>query len=303
MTNFKTHNVLVAVAAFLRCGLFNETWSYRLWRWLGKSRGGKIFWIPLLKKNKKLWLAGVHGKTDALINLSGLTNKPFELALSLMEKKPPFSILDIGANVGQSLLLVKSYGNFPVVCYEPSPICAKILKLTVDKNRFQKVKIKNTALGKKNGILRLYGYSDFDSNASVVPGFRKNTTQSFSVKVTTLDQEKEGVAIPPRLIKIDVEGGEWEVLLGSQKTLRKYRPILCVETLYTKNPEHKKRQLQVALFLKKNRYQTFHFQDGKGLKRCQNMCGDPRYRNNDYLCFPKEKTRSFLNLIKKEKLN
>lgn len=289
------------IGKMLKTDFLNESWRYRIWRWLGKLRSGATFWNSVTVGRNCFWLSGVHGKTDAQINIKRFTNKPFETALTLLGKNTALSVLDIGANVGQSLLLAKSYADFPVICYEPSPFCAKILKKTVKKNSFRKVKIKNMALGSKTGVLRLYGYSDSDPNASVVPGFRKNTNQSVMVQVTSLDKENKKEAFTPGLIKIDVEGGELEVLLGSRKTLEKYRPIVCVETLYTKSLPHRKRQLRMVRLFKKSRYQIFHFQEGEGLRRCQIMLGDPEYHNNDYICFPREKTRAFLAQIKAKK--
>ena len=44
----------------------------------------------------------------------------------------------------------------------------------------------------------------------------------------------------PDIIKIDVEGEELEVLKGAEKTIREYRPSLCIEAhnvLYSGTPE------------------------------------------------------------------
>lgn len=291
--------VLCQISTILRRRTFNESWRYRLWRWLGKTRQGQTFWIPVEVGKTTLWLSGIHGKTDALINLKTIKNSPFQACLSLLNKNRSSLVVDIGANVGQSLLLIKSAGDYPVFCYEPSPTCSQILQNTVRKNRFRAVSIKNLALGKKAGVLNLFSSSDSDSNATVVPGFRKHAKSSLTVKVTTLDREMQKTPNrAPALIKIDVEGGELEVLEGAQKVLSKHRPIICLETLYPKSVAHQKRQDSVTKILKKARYKLFHFQEGEALRESAALKGDRAYQNNDYLCFPAEKTVFCLSLLK-----
>jgi hypothetical protein len=56
-----------------------------------------------------------------------------------------------------------------------------------------------------------------------VEGFNKVTVQ-----VNTLDAEVAELGLIPCLIKIDVEGAEWDVLKGAEQTLRQYQPRLCL---------------------------------------------------------------------------
>lgn len=283
----------------LRSGLFNDSWRYRLWRWISKLQKEKIFWIPLNIKGKKIWICGIHGKTDAVINLQKIENEPFQVALSLLDKKKKSLILDVGANLGQSLLVAKSHSDNRVVCYEPSPSCVKILQHTVHKNSFRGVIIRSMGLGSRAGSLQLFGSGACDSNASLVPGFRSEATQSTTVQVSTLDREiQKNPRWKPSLIKIDVEGGEYDVLQGATKVLTKHRPIICIETLYPKTLCHKKRQSAATRLLKRARYQFFHFREGGSLKVSTELRGDPSYQYNDYLCFPKEKTEKFMACLK-----
>ena len=46
------------------------------------------------------------------------------------------------------------------------------------------------------------------------------------VKLVTLDSEVNELGLVPSVIKIDVEGWEWEVLKGARKTLEQHRPCL-----------------------------------------------------------------------------
>ena len=87
----------------------------------------------------------------------------------------------------------------------------------------------NEALGSKPGY------------AKIVKGERKNQGASRviyatdsnhkDIHVTTLDRELSNKSIGDvTLVKIDVEGGELEVLIGATRTISKHKPILCGNT-------------------------------------------------------------------------
>jgi FkbM family methyltransferase len=50
-----------------------------------------------------------------------------------------------------------------------------------------------------------------------------------SVEVTTLDREIARLDIVPDVIKIDVEGYEWDVLCGAKELLKEHKPSICLE--------------------------------------------------------------------------
>lgn len=71
-----------------------------------------------------------------------------------------------------------------------------------------------------------------------------------SVPVTTLDDFVAGGAPVPRLIKIDVEGGEYEVLRGGASLFSMQRPLLIVEV------HHQEAADKIGAWLEEFRYSS-----------------------------------------------
>ena len=73
------------------------------------------------------------------------------------------------------------------------------------------------------------------------------------------------------IIKIDVEGGELEVIQGLKNTISEYRPFIICEILpiYDENSEigrfRKSRQNKLQKLLDKNEYKIFRILDGGDL--------------------------------------
>jgi hypothetical protein len=58
-----------------------------------------------------------------------------------------------------------------------------------------------------------------------------HSQSSIRCPMTTLDALVAGGTLPPPdVIKIDVEGGEWDVFLGARQTLAAHRPAIIFES-------------------------------------------------------------------------
>ncbi len=138
------------------------------------------------------------------------------------------TFIDIGANIGYFSLLASTLvgQNGQVISFEPIAKIAKQFTESITYNNFQNILVKNIALGDRKNTLQL----------SIVPGniggsslVKKNTSGIYeTVNVSTLDDELPS-SKKIDLIKIDVEGYEYEVLLGAKNTLEKYKPKIILE--------------------------------------------------------------------------
>ncbi|MBD2017969.1 FkbM family methyltransferase [Microcoleus sp. FACHB-53] len=138
-------------------------------------------------------------------------------------------VYDIGAHIGTYTLIalqkIGSQGR--VIAYEPHEFTRTYFMQHLQWNGGSEQTICRTlCCGAKPGTTDFYCLPEqAEGMNGLVPveGFNKVTVQ-----VNTLDAEVAELGLIPSLIKIDVEGAEWDVLKGAEQTLRQYQPRLCL---------------------------------------------------------------------------
>ncbi len=150
--------------------------------------------------------------------------------------KPGMTVLDIGAHRGYyTLLFSKKVGRGGrVLSFEPSPRERKRLKLHRNINLCRNVEIKDCALGEKEGTANLYlVYGEDTGCNSLRPPDTDLPTSPTPVLVRRLDDVlSHAGAEKVDFIKLDVEGGELEVLKGAPRLLQSAsRPVILCEVL------------------------------------------------------------------------
>lgn len=133
--------------------------------------------------------------------------------------------VDVGANAGTFLeLFTELAPNGRHIAFEPVPsVCAAL------RGRFPDVDVRAVALSDHDGDRPFYVHRRLASRSSLRRvGFAPEELETITVPVRTLDGSlPEGFA--PRLIKLDVEGAELEVLRGALGTLQRHRPVVLFE--------------------------------------------------------------------------
>lgn len=168
---------------------------------------------------------------------------------------PSSNAIDVGCHKGEILdLIIKAAPEGNHFAFEPIPFFYDQLQ-----KKYIDVNVLPYALSNKSGVRKF----KYVKNAPAYSGLKERTYKSnkpeiknISVKVETLDE-----CIPKKnkidLIKIDVEGGEFDVLKGSQDLLNRDRPILIFESglgaseFYGTNPK------ELFIFLSKIGYNIY----------------------------------------------
>jgi FkbM family methyltransferase len=181
------------------------------------------------------------------------THEPDFDAFRLICDEQPQLFLDIGANVGMSALSFFTLKpNAQVISFEPNFINYPYLDRLAKK--FENFKYLKFGLGAQPGVIDFYypiyngkkmtalGSCDYQKakgwlNKDTIYFFDadKLEVKKITIDVNTLDSFK----LQPEFIKIDVEGFEYQVLLGSQETIKNNRPILLIEGVTQGDNVHK----------------------------------------------------------------
>lgn len=126
---------------------------------------------------------------------------------------PDDLVFDIGANSGDMTEIFLSLGA-KVICVEPNPKCIKVLKRRFNGNKRVTLIEKGVSYGE--GILPFYVNEAMDGMSTFSKKWKRNFSKEkwskpIEVPVTTINKLIKEFGIP-KLIKIDVEGFEFQVL-------------------------------------------------------------------------------------------
>lgn len=148
--------------------------------------------------------------------------------------RPGFVAFDVGANIGCHTLIMSSCaGGGKVVAVEPHPAIFERLIENIQLNRLNNIKPLQCAFSDKHERLTLYAPEESDCNKAK-SSFYPDTVSMYPVKidveVNTLDEIMLQESYNKLdFLKIDTEGHEFNVLLGAEDSIKKYRPYIVFE--------------------------------------------------------------------------
>ncbi len=191
--------------------------------YLLKRGGGRI----QTGAGKGLAFASSHGVASYLLG----THEP-QLQQTLVDLvRPGHTFYDVGANCGFITIiaarLVGPHGQ--VISFEPFPQAAAEVRLNINANNFTNVQLQQIALGDEDREATFFtsdksGWGRLESEHMGRPG---ECVGEISVPARALDSLTH---LPkPDIIKVDIEGGEIEMLRGAMRTISEAKPLLLIE--------------------------------------------------------------------------
>ena len=164
-------------------------------------------------------------------------------------------VIDLGANVGEVTEYFLSRGA-EVHAYEPNPHAFKILQ-----KRARKAKLYNAAVSPDSGMSKLWLHQNHNqseiefSQSSSLRGDKSNVSKDY-IEVETISISKILQFPSIRLLKIDIEGGEYDIMDTVLSNLDKIDYVV-LETHATKNPAfhvvHDRLMKQIEASVHKNK--------------------------------------------------
>lgn len=190
----------------------------------------------------------------------GANSQLGRLSVCVAAKYPTLSVLDVGANVGDTIAIIKSAIELPVIGIEGDDFAFEFLKRNT--MALKNVTLIKTFLGEKIESKKV-SMEKSGWNTTLIP----NEDNGETIHLKTLDEVLAEEHLQNRtlkLLKIDCEGFDTIILRGSAKLIREKRPVIYFEYNRTNMDAIGEDGLSTLLTLSAVGYRNVIFFDNKG---------------------------------------
>jgi FkbM family methyltransferase len=151
--------------------------------------------------------------------------------------KPGSVYYDLGANVGYYALLANRFiTTGKIYAFEPMPLNRQVFEQHLQLNK-EKITHNNIVLlpfaisDKEKEVIFSNNKEQRDGNTYIDgSSIFKSSCETITVKCFSIDELLQQDFAPPSVIKIDVEGAEYDVLIGAMNTLKQHKPNILLAT-------------------------------------------------------------------------
>ena len=138
--------------------------------------------------------------------------------------------IDVGGYIDSHSLPMSRFCN-KVFVFEPNAELHKCIEQNIELNHIDNIILSNSAIGLESKVVKFFERDDGTSrisNRDILGRPKEINTYSLDNSINILDSEII------KLIKIDVEGHEYEVLEGAKNIIEKHKPQILIETFKNK---------------------------------------------------------------------
>jgi FkbM family methyltransferase len=179
----------------------------------------------------------INASTNKKNMSNGLLNKCYfgdEAILAIIKKisdQKKIFLLDCGSNYGFYSFYVASLSSHnQVLAFEASPKTFNTFKENLELNNFKNISYRNLAIDEISGksISFYESLNDWESSAT---HNNFNNNKITIVETTTIDKElsNKNLSNFSVIIKLDIEGNEFNAIQGGVDTILKHEPLITIE--------------------------------------------------------------------------
>jgi FkbM family methyltransferase len=144
------------------------------------------------------------------------------IASCIQDKYPDLTIIDIGANIGDSVFMLRNSVSCPILCIEGDPRFFEILRMNT--TSFENVSIEQAFVGNDEGeinkqLVIVSGTAHFETSTNKTTKFRKLTS-------ILADHPK---FLKAKILKIDTDGFDLSIVRGAIDFIQTAKPIIFFE--------------------------------------------------------------------------
>lgn len=142
--------------------------------------------------------------------------------------KPSPRILDCGANIGVSVLRFKQlYPRAKITAFEPDPQLCAVLRRNLGRNGAGDVEVIEAAVWKMEATLGFAPFAGEDSQSGyILDSAEQNVDPANPIQLVRAVSLSDYLADPMDLLKLDIEGAEFEVLESCKKVIKNANQIM-----------------------------------------------------------------------------
>lgn len=203
------------------------------------------------------------GKNIQLINYQlypGLNIQLGRLAAAIYKKYPGMTVIDVGANVGDTIAVLKSAADVPVIGVEGDDTSFQFLEKNIA--QFSNVSIVKTFLGEKSQETKV-SMDKSGWNNTIIPDAAGTQQVQFKSLDDVMNEGGYNNA-EIKLLKVDVEGFDTIVLRGAAAIIHQHKPVLFFEYNRENMIAINEDGLSTILSFRKEGYNKIAFFDHKG---------------------------------------
>lgn len=147
------------------------------------------------------------------------------IAAIALSKYPDLSMIDIGANIGDTVAIVRHDAYFPIMCIDGDPIFFSILEKNAQ--AWTDVYLVQSFVGDINGATPTRIIAE-RGTARLIADTRGNGNSTRTETLTNI-LSAHPTFTPPRLIKIDTDGFDLKIVTHELSLIERLRPIIFLE--------------------------------------------------------------------------
>lgn len=226
--------------------------------------------VPYIAKSQKpgtvkvgKFLIEMPGYNPQLINYQlfpDLNIQLARLAATIAKKYPAMTVIDVGANVGDTIAVLKSAVDLPVIAVEGDDVSYSYLERNTV--QFSNITLIKTYLGEHSGDEKV-SMEKSGWNTTLIP----NASGEKQISFKTLDEVIATNGLNQKelkLLKVDVEGFDTIVLRGATRIIQQHKPVLFFEYNRANMIAIKEDGLSTIFSFRNYGYQKIAFFDHKG---------------------------------------
>lgn len=208
---------------------FINRWIIKICRYIFRQK-----FLPVMAGPLKGYLWSTSGSYDYIL---GQYEDPGTMKTFLSWLKPGSVYYDIGSNIGfHALTANRIITTGAIYAFEPMPAAREIFEKHISLNSeliiSKNIKLLPVAISNKDGQVEFSNDTNHrEGNTYITESYVfSGTSNKITVECRSIDGLiKQGYKTPD-IIKIDVEGAEYDVLLGAKDTLQQYKPNILLAT-------------------------------------------------------------------------